>query len=68
MVRTKGSTSQLATQGAAGVDAKTNRIWQTNVEGVTLGEYEVAQYVALGHDTAYGGGFLYRVEHHPLVS
>jgi hypothetical protein len=59
---------QLATQGAAGVDAKTNRIWQTNVEGVTLGEYEVAQYVALGHDTAYGGGFLYRVEHHPLVS
>ena len=58
---------ELIRTGATGVDGRRSRVWRTKVEGVTIGEYEVAQYVALGHDTAYGAGFFYRVEHHALA-
>jgi hypothetical protein len=50
----------------SGVDAAINRLWKIAHDGVTLGEYEVGQPYAPGHDTAYGAGFFYRAEHHSV--
>ena len=57
---------ELSRTGALGVDQSASRIWRTDIEGITIGEYEVGQSVALGHDTSYGAGFFYHVEHHPF--
>jgi hypothetical protein len=60
--------ARLLTNGVCGVDAGANRIWQTTCEGVTVGAYEVGQPLAAGHDTAYGAGFFYHIEHHAFGS
>lgn len=54
--------------GAKDVDPTLARLWRYRGEAVTIGLYEVAQAIALGHDTAYGAGYFYSELRHERVA
>jgi hypothetical protein len=54
---------RLSASGCKEVCSKSARLWRVSGEGVTIGDYEVGQPLAHGHDNAYGSGFFYDAKH-----